>query len=73
MKQIKYAVALILLSIIEIDMVSAKKRSIEFTPRIGFSIGNSDISNELGLNLGGQLSVPIVHAFLLILVCHLFV
>lgn len=63
MKQIKYAVALILLSIIEIDMVSAKKRSIEFTPRIGFSIGNSDISNELGLNLGGQLSVPIVQRF----------
>lgn len=63
MKQIKYAVVLILLSIIEINMVSAQERSIEFIPRIGFSIGNSDISNELGLNLGGQLSIPIVQRF----------
>ena len=46
-----------------IDTAFAQERSIEFIPRIGFSIGNSDISNELGLNLGGQLSIPIVQRF----------
>lgn len=62
MHQMKRLVALIVVCFVTIYL-SAQEKGIEFTPRIGFSIGNSDISNELGLNLGGQLSVPISQRF----------
>ena len=58
----KYAIAVIFL-LCTISL-SAQENKIQIEPRVGFSVGKANNpSAAFGVNLGGQLSIPVVQRF----------